>query len=246
MKAFDNFSAIEDLSSDNDFQQFTGTKDEAIGYILSVYSALKNINNNGFVLSLNEPEYGEFFNPTKLAQATSSTLILMANDLEQISNNYKTPQGTWNKNAIEPFRLFAQKYYSNLKSTLYIYDKPRYDLVESLPQEYKDIYKEPFYSENLSDVEKTDMAGELRGVAVRTDLSLSDKKSLAMDIIKMYIPSLPSSSSSSMGSNDLSTTEEERAEGATTDSKINIAKYAIIGGVLIVGGIATWLILRKK
>lgn len=244
MRKFDNFSAIEDLSTDNDFQQFTGTKDDAIGYILSVYSALKNINNNGFVLSLSEPEYEEYFNPTKLSQSTSSTLIMMANDLEQISNTYQTPQGIWNKDAINAFRTFAQKYYSNLKSTLYIYDKPRYDLVESLPQEYKDIYKEPFYSENLSEVEKVDMAGELRGVAVRNDLSLGEKKSLAMDIIKMYIPSLPSSPS--MSSIDISTAEEERGAGATTDSKINIAKYAIIGGVLVVGGIATWLILKRK
>ena len=242
MKQFDNFSAIEDLSMDSDFQQFTGTKDDAIGYILSVYSALKNVNKNGFVLSLSEPEYEQYFNPTKLTQATSPTLILMANDLEQIGNTYKTPQGTWNINAIDAFRTFAQKYYSALNSTLYIYDKPRFDLVESLPQEYKDIYKEPFYSENFSEVEKVDMANELRGVAVRNDLSLGEKKSLAMDIIKMYIPSL----SSSMGSIDISTTEEERAGGATTDSKINIAKYAIIGGVLVVGGIATWLILKRK
>jgi hypothetical protein len=244
MKQFDNFSAIEDLSMDSDFQQFTGTKDDAIGYILSVYFALKNVNKNGFVLSLSEPEYEEYFNPNKLAQVTSPTLILMANDLEKLSNTYKTPQGTWNIDAIDAFRTFAQKYYVVLKSTSYIYDKPRFDLVESLPQEYKDIYKEPFYSENLSEVEKVDMAGELRGVAVRNDLSLGEKKSLAMDIIKMYIPSLPSSSS--MGSIDLSTTQEERTEGATTDSKINIAKYAIIGGVLVVGGVATWLILKRK
>jgi hypothetical protein len=93
-----------------------------------------------------------------------------------------------------------------------------------------------------------DIHGELVGVGLRDDLSLNEKKNLFMDIIKIYVPTLPtpSSSSSSMGSIDLSTTEEERAEGATTDSKINIAKYAIIGGVLVVGGVATWLILRKK
>jgi hypothetical protein len=244
MRKFDNISALENISLDSDYQHFEGQPNQAIALIIATYTALKNLNSNGYVIAVDEPEYESYFNANKLSQAPINTLYLMANEVETIGNAYSSNsygQSTLKK-SIDNFRAFAQKYYPNLKNTYYFQEKARYDLVESLPQEYKDIYKEPFYSENLSQNEKVDMAGELRGVAVRADLSLGDKKSLAMDIIKMYIPSLPSSS----GSIDLSTTEEERAEGATTDSKINIAKYAIIGGVLVVGGIATWLILRKK
>jgi hypothetical protein len=148
-----------------------------------------------------------------------------------------------NQCAINEFRTLAQQYYPNLKVTFSFHgDNAKNEVINSLSQEYIDVFKEPFYSENFSQQDKVDIHGELVNVALRNDLSLNEKKNLFMDIIKIYVPTLPTSS----GSIDLSTTEEERAEGATTDSKINIAKYAIIGGVLVVGGIASWLILRKK
>jgi hypothetical protein len=270
MKAFDNFSAIEDLSMDSGFFNITSgasnlslqvandARTAYINNILGVYNQVKNLTatiegTTGYSIASREPEYDSYFNSTKLNEASTTTLQTMFNAFGEIKG--KLDGGIYLQNAgqsanmyaIQDFRNLAKQYYPNLKVTFSFYgDKAKNEVLNALPQEYRDVFKEPFFSENFSQQDKVDIHGELVGVALRNDLSMNEKKNLFMDIIKIYVPSLPSSSSSSMGSIDLSTTEEERAEGATTDSKINIAKYAIIGGVLVVGGIATWLILRKK
>ena len=261
MKRFDNFSAIEDLSMDSDFFNIsTSLKAPLISSILSAYDSVKNLTATiegatGYSIALREPEYASYFNTTKLNEATTSTLQTMSSAFGQVKA--KIDNGTYaqtcgqsaNQCAITDFRNLAQQYYPNLKVTFSFHgDKAKNEILNSLPQEYIDVFKEPFYSENFSQQDKVDANGELVGIALRQDLSLNEKKDLFKDIIGLYAPSLPSSSSSSssMGSMSSSSSEEQRTEGATTDSKINIAKYAIIGGVLVVGGIATWLILKRK
>jgi hypothetical protein len=273
MKKFDNFSAIEDLSMDSGFFNITSgvsnvsaqlanttARASFINNILGVYNQVKNLTATiegvtGYSIASKEPEYDSYFNSTKLNEASTTTLQSMSNAFGEIKG--KLDGGIYLQNAgqsanmyaIQDFRNLAKQYYPNLKKTWSFYGmKAKHDILNTLPQEYQDVFKDPFFSENFSQQDMVDIHGELVGVGLRDDLSLNEKKNLFMDIIKIYVPTLPtpSSSSSSMGSIDLSTTEEERAEGATTDSKINIAKYAIIGGVLVVGGVATWLILRKK
>lgn len=250
-RQFDNISALESISLDSDFQTFTGLPNQAVLFIIGTYTAIKNLNYNGFTIANDEPEYDNYFNATKLPQAGADTLLAMANEVEVIGNAYTSNQYGQStlKKTIDDFRAFAQKYYPNLKSTFYIQDTKRNELVNSLPQEYINVFLEPFYSDNLSQVEKVNMAGELRAIANRTDLSLIDKQNTAKDIIDIYVPTLPSGSSSttsSMGSMGSASTDAQRTEGATTDLKGNITKYAIIGGVLVVGGIATWLILKRN
>jgi hypothetical protein len=267
MKQFDNFSAIEDLSMDSGFFNITSgisnlssqvanenARTFYINNIVGVYNQVKDLfatieGKTGYSIASREPEYASYFNNSKLNEASTSTLQTMFNDFREIKGKIdgdiytQTCGQNANQCAINEFRTLAQQYYPNLKVTFSFHgDNAKNEVINSLSQEYIDVFKEPFYSENFSQQDKVDINGELIGVALRNDLSLNEKKNLFMDIIKIYVPSLPSSS----GSIDLLTTEEERAEGATTDSKINIAKYAIIGGVLVVGGIATWLILRKK
>lgn len=267
MKQFDNFSAIEDLSMDSEFFNVTATQQfvqevqlraSYIANILGVYDQVKNLfatieGKTGYSIATREPEYASYFNSTKLNEASTTALQTFANAIGQIKT--KIDNGTYvqtcgqsaNQCAITDFRTLAQQYFPSLKVTFSFHgDNAKNEVINALPQEYRDVFIEPFYSENFSQQDKVDAHGELVGIALRNDLSLNEKKNLFMDVIKIYVPSLPTPSSSSMGSIDLSTTEEERAGGATTDSKINIAKYAIIGGVLVVGGVATWLILKRK
>ena len=264
MRKFDNFSAIEDLSMDGGFFNITSgvtnviadsnARTSYINNILGVYNQVKNLfatieGKTGYSIATREPEYASYFNTTKLNEATTATLQAMSNAFGEIKG--KIDGGIYlqnfgqsaNQNVIQDFRTLAQQYYPNLKVTWSFHgDNAKNEVLNALPQEYRDVFIEPFYSENFSQQDKVDANGELVDIALRQDLSLNEKKNLFIDVIKIYVPSLPSSS----GSIDLSTTEEERAGGATTDSKINIAKYAIIGGVLVVGGIATWLILKRK
>jgi hypothetical protein len=264
MKQFDNFSAIEDLSMDSGFFNIISGVTNAvadsnariayINNILGVYNQVKNLTatiegTTGYSIASREPEYASYFNTTKLNEATTATLQAMSTAFGEIKG--KIDGGIYLQNAgqsanmyaIQDFRNLAQQYYPNLKVTWSFYgDKAKNEVLNALPQEYRDVFIEPFYSENFSQQDKVDANGELVGIALRNDLSLNEKKNLFIDVIKIYVPTLPSSS----GSIDISTTEEERGAGATTDSKINIAKYAIIGGVLVVGGIATWLILKRK
>jgi hypothetical protein len=259
MKTFDNFSAIEDLSMDSSFFNITTsaipTKAENISAITSIYQNLKNRNVNFVddILGREVRNYsifgseGFYYEPI-FSSPTFLNLKLSTQQISDLANGIKGLYISEGSNInpsqnVKSFRVQAQNLFPELKKTWGFYgDGFKNNIISSLSQEYIDVFKEPFFSENLSQQDKVDINGELVGVALRDDLSMNEKKNLFMDIIKIYAPSLPSSS----GSIDLSTTEEERAEGATTDSKINITKYAIIGGVLIVGGIATWLILRKK
>jgi hypothetical protein len=251
MRKFDNISALENLSLDSDFQPFTGTRSDSISYLISAFNALKGINvtiNDGYGvynMSNDEPEYGNFFSVLKLGQSDDATLLAIANEVETIVNNLTNRvQGqSSEKYAINGFRTIAQKYYPILKGTYYNTEYQRFLLVESLPQEYKDVFKEPFYSDNLSQTEKVDMAGELRTIANNNTLSNEDKRSLAIEILRTYIPTLPSYSPMTTTSSTSQT--EQRAE-STSGGGSNVAKFAIVGGVIIVGGIATWLILRKK
>jgi len=266
MKQFDNFSAIEDLSMDSGFfniasgvsnELIANTKTPYINNILGVYNQVKNLTatiegTTGYSIASKEPEYDSYFNSTKLNEASLATLQTMSNAFGEIKGKldggiYLQNSGiSANMYAIQDFRNLAKQYYPNLKVTFGFYgDRAKNEVLNALSQEYRDIYKEPFYSENFSQQDKVDMNFELVNVGLRNDLSMNEKKNLFMDIIKIYVPTLPSSSisSSSMGSS--MSDSEQRAETAGSGSS-NIAKFAIIGGVLLIGGVATWLILRKK
>lgn len=264
MKQFDNFSAIEDLSMDSEFFNISSAIQQVsqnsvidvrttyINNILGVYNQVKNLfatieGKTGYSIATREPEYESYFNSTKLNEATTATLQAMSNAFGEIRG--KIDGGIYiqnfgqsaNQNAIQDFRTLAQQYYPNLKTTWSFYgDNAKNEVLNALPQEYRDVFIEPFYSENFSEQDKVNVNGELVDIALRNDLSLNEKKNLFIEVIKIYVPTLPTPSF------DLQTTQEQRTESATTDSAINIAKYAIIGGVLVVGGIATWLILKRK
>lgn len=268
MRKFDNFSAIEDLSMDSEFFNISSATQQVlqnsmadvratyINNILGVYNQVKNLTatiegTTGYSIASREPEYADYFNNAKLNESTTATLQAMSNAFGEIKG--KIDGGIYLQNAgqsanmyaIQDFRNLAKQYYPNLKVTWSFYgDKAKNEVLNALPQEYRDVFIEPFYSENFSQQDKVDAYSELVVIALRNDLSLNEKKDLFKEVIQIYAPSLPSPSSTS--SADISTTEEERGAGATTDSKLNITKYAIIGGVLVVGGIATWLILKRK
>jgi hypothetical protein len=268
MKQFDNFSAIEDLSMDSGFfniasgasnlslQVANDAKTAYINNILAVYNQVKNLTAtiegaSGYSIALREPEYASYFNTTKLNEASTSTLQTMSNAFGEIKGKIdggiytQTCGQSANQCAINEFRTLAQQYYPNLKVTFSFHgDKAKNEVLNTLSQEYKDVFKEPFFSENFSQQDKVDINGELVGVALRNDLSMNEKKNLFIDIIKMYAPSLPSSSASSSSASSMSDSEQ-RAE-TMGDGSSNVTKFAIIGGVIIIGGIATWLILRKK
>jgi hypothetical protein len=123
-------------------------------------------------------------------------------------------------------------------------DAEKNKLILKLPYSYQRVLAEPRYSEYFPTYEqKATISNDLVQVAINTSLTPDEKRLQAMALIESKVPSLaPEFDPNSVPDVDDSLRSDTSGGNFIKDNKW----VFIIGGVLLVGGITTFLILRKK
>lgn len=123
-------------------------------------------------------------------------------------------------------------------------DAEKNKLILKLPYSYQRVLIEPRYSEFFPSLEqKAAISNDLTQVAVDTTLTPDDKRLQAMALLETAVPSLaPEFDPNATYEVDESLRADTSGGNFITDNKWVL----IIGGVLLVGGIATFLILRRR
>jgi hypothetical protein len=147
-----------------------------------------------------------------------------------------------NISAIEGIGSTKDFDFVNLDSAQMDAEKNR--LIQLLPYSYQRVLAEPRYSQYYPSLdEKSDVTNRLTSIALDTTLTQDEKKLQAMAVIEEKVTSLAPEYDPNATSPDLESLRADTSGGNfITDNKW----WFIGGGVLIIGGIATWLILRKK
>ena len=123
-------------------------------------------------------------------------------------------------------------------------DAEKNKLILKLPYSYQRVLMEPRYSEFFPSLEqKAAISNDLTQVAVDTTLTPDDKRLQAMALIETAVPSL----APEFDPNATYEVDESLRADTSGGNFIKDNKWVfIIGGVLLVGGIATFLILRRR
>lgn len=123
-------------------------------------------------------------------------------------------------------------------------DAEKNKLLLKLPYSYQRVLAEPRYSEYFPTYEqKATISNDLVQVAINTSLTLDEKRLQAMALLETAVPSLaPEFDPNATYEVDESLRADTSGGNFITDNKWVL----IIGGVLLVGGIATFLILRRR
>lgn len=123
-------------------------------------------------------------------------------------------------------------------------DAEKNKLLLKLPYSYQRVLQEPRYSEYFPTYEqKATISNDLVQVAINTALTPDEKKLQAMALLETAVPSLaPEFDPNSVPDVDDSLRADTSGGNFVTKNKW----VFIIGGVLLVGGIATFLILRRR
>ena len=123
-------------------------------------------------------------------------------------------------------------------------DAEKNKLILKLPYSYQRVLAEPRYSEYFPTYEqKATISNDLVQVAINTALTPDEKRLQAMALLEAVVPSLaPEFDPNSVPDVDDSLRSDTSGGNFIKDNKW----VFIIGGVLLVGGIATFLILRRK
>jgi hypothetical protein len=123
-------------------------------------------------------------------------------------------------------------------------DAEKNKLILKLPYSYQRVLAEPRYSEYFPTYEqKATISNDLTQIAIDTTLTPDEKKLQAMELLETSVPSLaPEFDPNSVPDVDDSLRADTSGGNFVTENKW----WFIGGGVLLIGGIATFLILRKK
>jgi hypothetical protein len=123
-------------------------------------------------------------------------------------------------------------------------DAEKNKLLLKLPYSYQRVLAEPRYSEYFPTYDqKATISNDLVQVAINTTLTPDEKRLQAMALLEASVPSLaPEFDPNSIPDVDDSLRADTSGGNFVTENKW----WFIGGGVLIIGGIATWLILRRK
>jgi len=123
-------------------------------------------------------------------------------------------------------------------------DAEKNKLILKLPYSYQRVLAEPRYSEYFPTYEqKATISNDLVQVAINTTLTPDEKRLQAMALLEASVPSLaPEFDPNSIPEIDESLRADTSGGNFVTENKW----WFIGGGVLLIGGIATFLILRKK
>ena len=123
-------------------------------------------------------------------------------------------------------------------------DAEKNKLILKLPYSYQRVLAEPRYSEYFPTYDqKATISNDLVQVAINTTLTPDEKRLQAMALLEASVPSLaPEFDPNSIPDVDDSLRADTSGGNFVTENKW----WFIGGGVLIIGGIATWLILRRK
>ena len=123
-------------------------------------------------------------------------------------------------------------------------DAEKNKLILKLPYSYQRVLAEPRYSEYFPTYEqKATISNDLVQVAINTTLTPDEKRLQAMALLEASVPSLaPEFDPNSIPDVDDSLRADTSGGNFVTENKW----WFIGGGVLIIGGIATWLILKRK
>ena len=123
-------------------------------------------------------------------------------------------------------------------------DAEKNKLILKLPYSYQRVLAEPRYSEYFPTYDqKATISNDLVQVAINTTLTPDEKRLQAMALLEASVPSLaPEFDPNSIPEIDESLRADTSGGNFVTDNKW----WFIGGGVLLIGGIATFLILRRK
>ena len=123
-------------------------------------------------------------------------------------------------------------------------DAEKNKLILKLPYSYQRVLAEPRYTEYFPTYEqKATISNDLVQVAINTTLTPDEKRLQAMALLEASVPSLaPEFDPNSIPEIDESLRADTSGGNFVTENKW----WFIGGGVLLIGGIATFLILRKK
>jgi LPXTG-motif cell wall-anchored protein len=123
-------------------------------------------------------------------------------------------------------------------------DAEKNKLILKLPYSYQRVFMEPRYSEYFPTYDqKAIISNDLVQIAINTSLTPDDKRLQAMDLIESKVPSLaPEFDPNSLPEIDDSLRADTSGGNFVTENKW----WFIVGGVLLIGGISTLLILRRK
>ena len=123
-------------------------------------------------------------------------------------------------------------------------DAEKNKLLLKLPYSYQRVLAEPRYSEYFPTYEqKATISNDLVQVAINTSLTPDEKRLQAMALLEASVPSLaPEFDPNSVPEVDESLRADTSGGNFVTENKW----WFIGGGVLLVGGIATFLILRRR
>jgi hypothetical protein len=123
-------------------------------------------------------------------------------------------------------------------------DAEKNKLILKLPYSYQRVLIEPRYSEYFPTYEqKATISNDLTQVAISTSLTPDEKKLQAMALLEAVVPSL----APEFDPNNIPEIDESLRADISGGNFVTKNKWWFIGGgVLLIGGIATWLILRKK
>jgi hypothetical protein len=123
-------------------------------------------------------------------------------------------------------------------------DAEKNKLILKLPYSYQRVLTEPFYSEYFpTATDKSTISNDLTQVAVDSTLTPDEKILQAMALIEAKVPSL----APEFDPNAITDVDDSlRADTSGGNFIVDNKWWFIGGGILIVGGIATWLILRRR
>ena len=123
-------------------------------------------------------------------------------------------------------------------------DAEKNKLILKLPYSYQRVLAEPRYSEYFPTYEqKATISNDLVQVAISTTLTPDEKRLQAMALLEASVPSL----APEFDPNSIPDVEDSLRADTSGGNFVTENKWWFIGGgVLIIGGIATWLILRRK
>jgi hypothetical protein len=123
-------------------------------------------------------------------------------------------------------------------------DAEKNKLLLKLPYSYQRVLMEPRYSEYFPTYDqKATISNDLVQVAISTTLTPDEKKLQAMALLEASVPSLaPEFDPNAIPEIDESLRADTSGGNFVTENKW----WFIGGGVLLIGGIATFLILRRK
>jgi LPXTG-motif cell wall-anchored protein len=123
-------------------------------------------------------------------------------------------------------------------------DAEKNKLILKLPYSYQRVLIEPRYSEFFPSLEqKAAISNDLTQVAVDTTLTPDEKKLQAMALLETAVPSL----APEFDPNSVPNVDDSLRSDTSEGNFVTKNKWVfIIGGVLLVGGIATFLILRRR